>query len=147
MFTTDNTSGFERADLAMPSIKDAISQGEAKLSLIHEMVAELAASAGKNRTQEDEERAIHEAALSVKVRSDWYTPNQGSDRAPAEYYIVLCTGKPACRIHGRLSEHSAPQTAVMQVQDRGTPWVGLEANPRQIDDMLAYARCFYFGER
>jgi len=103
---------------------------------------------------EEVERAIHEDALSVEVRSGWYTPGDRCDRMankPAEYCILLCTGGPACRIVGQLSEHGEPETATMEVQDWGTPWTPIRpmVGPDDYNSepvMLAYARCFYFGE-
>ena len=52
-----------------------------------------------------EERA-HELPLSVLVRSAWSEP--GSELQPVEYKILLCTGGPAVRIRGDLSEHCEP---------------------------------------
>ena len=114
---------------------------------------------------EDARRAIEEDALSVEVRSAWvsvrnWSRAHGDQAAPAEYQILLCTGGPACRIVGTLNEHCEPETAVMEIQDWFTPWTaycpdmpehgedqpGLpeHSNPEEV--MLAYARCFWFGE-
>lgn len=101
---------------------------------------------------DDAERAIHEDALSVEVRSGWYVLGaRDADTKPAEYCILLCTGGPACRIVGQLSEHGEPETAVMEVQDWFQPWTAMrpQVAPDNYDSeptMLAYARCFYFGE-
>lgn len=97
---------------------------------------------------EDEARErIQEDALSVEVRSDWYTPGCGADdnaRKPAEFQILLCTGGPACRIIGELDEHGEPDRARIQHQDWGTPWT--DYFDTDSDTLLAYCRCFYFGE-
>lgn len=83
---------------------------------------------------------------------------------PTEYRILLCTGGPACQIAGQLNEHCEPETAVMQVQDWFQPWTEFRPDaakdwnadlvagrpPSAVGDaqevMLAYARCFWFGE-
>ena len=114
--------------------------------------------------REAAEQTIHEDALSVRVRSGWYSPGASKeDQAPAEYEILLCTGGPACRIVGDLSEHGEPETARLEVQDWFQPWTemrpiagttGCKGSKRdplrpQYDSeptLLAYARCFYFGE-
>lgn len=126
-----------------------------------------------NELVEDAEHAIHEDALSVEVRSDWVEPGEflaqeegfyrrglGTQRAkrikPVEYRILLYTGGPAVQITGELDEHGNPVSARMEVQDWFTPWTEFRpviANPADSGDigdgeavMLAYARCFWFGE-
>lgn len=140
----------------MADHREAMKQGQAQLDSIKEMVAEL------QRTQADDfepsdddlhrhaaferaERAIHEDALSVEVRSGWCAVDD--DRGnPEEYRILLCTGGPACQIVGKLNEHGEPETASMQVQDWGIPWMTMHLKREDEEAMLAYARCFYFGE-
>jgi hypothetical protein len=144
-------------------LASAKEQGQAQFDSIKEMVEALhhpndAARENPNY-YEDAERAIHEDALSVEVRSDWYTPGQLPDaRSPSEYRILLCTGGPAVQIIGELNEHREPETARLQVQDWFQPWT--DYRPINPDDhtfttridtkaeeiLLAYARCFYFGE-
>lgn len=134
-------------------------QGQAQFDSIKEMVEALRAAvlplgepdAEYEERIEEAERAIHEDSLSVAVRSGWYAPGAKEDSAPAEYEILLCTGGPACRIVGELSGHGEPETAVLEVQDWFTPWVAMrpqvgldDYDPEPI--LLAYARCFYFGE-
>ena len=146
-------------------------QGQAQFDSIKEMVEALDRaneSAWENppepfgnfdEANEAARRTIEEDALSVQVRSGWYTPGASeADRAPAEYEILLCTGGPACRIIGELSDHGEPETALLEVQDWFQPWT--EYRPVDETDktfatridtkaesiMLAYARCFYFGE-
>jgi len=96
---------------------------------------------------EDEARqAIEEDALSVEVRSDWYSPGSSdADTRPAQFCILLCTGGPACRIMGELDEHLEPHRAWLEHQDWGTPWTQYY-EPGIQEALLAYARCFYFGE-
>jgi hypothetical protein len=157
-------------------LADAKRQGQAQFESIKEMVETLrAAEAEIERTrrgrdglggpgtydaQEAARRAIDEDALSVQVRSGWYAPGaMGEDQGkPQEYEILLCTGGPACRIVGELSEHCEPSTARLEVQDWFQPWT--EYRPINLADttfasridtqaesiLLEYARCFWFGE-
>jgi len=148
-------------------LANAKAQGQAQFDSIREMVEQLQeAQKGLDQDEcddnvvlfENAEQAIMEDALTVEVRSDWYAPGQygtGNDRT-AEYRILLCTGGPAVQIVGKLSEHGEPETAVMQVQDWFMPWTDFmpvyDAMAHSGDGesseeiMLAYARCFYFGE-
>lgn len=95
----------------------------------------------------DEEAArerIQEDALSVQVRSDWYSPGDEDGAKPAEFEILLTTGGPALRIIGDLDEHGQPTRARMEHQDWGTPWQELFEADRDV--LLTYAQQFYFGE-
>lgn len=140
-------------------LASAKAQGQAQFDSIKEMVDALEAArkaalddtwAGENeKTIEDAAQQIHEDALSVEVRSAWHVP--GNDASNAEYNILLCTGGPACRIIGELGEHGEPETARLEVQDWFQPWTQIrplvakgDYNSEPI--LLAYARCFYFGE-
>ena len=149
-------------------LADAKRQGQAQFDSIKEMVEALQAtdrtdlegSAEWDRKREAAQQAIEEDALSVQVRSGWYTPGASEeDRAPAEYEILLCTGGPACRIIGELSEHGEPETARMEVQDWFQPWTQFRPKVTEGESitgpygsydsepiLLAYAGCFYFGE-
>jgi hypothetical protein len=136
-------------------LANAKQQGQAQFDSIKEMVEALdhpndAARENPNY-YEDAERAIHEDALSVEVRSDWYVPGDRSRHDVAEYRILLCTGGPAVQIIGELNEHGEPETARLQVQDWFQPWTDMRPLVRAGDYdsepiLLAYARCFYFGE-
>ena len=96
------------------------------------------------------ERAI-ESALSVEVRSGWYSP--GEEDKPQEYNILLTTGGPALRIFGELTEfgEADADNSAMQVQDWGTPWTDYYSETaRQAEDwdkaFAWFLCCFYFGE-
>ena len=116
-----------------------------------EELEQLESAAGECESREDAEQRIHEDALSVEVRSDWYTPGQLNDAsAPSEFKILLTTGGPALQMRGELNEHGEPSRARLEYQDWGTPWTQLvcdsEGNVVSQGVLLAYARCFYFGE-
>lgn len=95
---------------------------------------------------EDKAReAIHEDPLSVQVRNaGWRNPGADSDSKPDEYEILLCTGGPAVRIVGNLSEHCEPETARIEFQDWYTPWQEWTGASESV--LLEYAKEFYFGE-
>lgn len=81
-------------------------------------------------------------ALEVAVRSGWYSPGS-DDNDPQEFFILLCTGGPACRIRGELNQHGEPDRAWLEYQDWGTPWTKyFDADQ---DVLLAYSRQFCFG--
>jgi hypothetical protein len=136
-------------------LASARQQARAQFESIKEMVSKLehARELEDDREIEEAEREIHEDALSVEVRSDWYQAGDGEGaftRKPAEYRILLCTGGPAVQIVGTLSEHCEPETAEMQCQDWFQPWTRV-VFPDMTSDyyetvLLAYARCFYYGE-
>lgn len=109
-----------------------------------EELRELEEAAGECTDREDAETRIHEAPLSVEVRTGWYTLDGNSDRVPEEFVILLGTGGPATRIIGELDEHCEPSRARLQVQDWGTPWTDYRGGDS--DALLTYCRCFYFGE-
>ena len=88
---------------------------------------------------------IQETPLSVEVRSGWHIPGV-SDAPAAEFSILLCTGGPAVRIIGTLSEHLEPDSACIQYQDWGTSWTDYPLISEQIAIVLEYAQHFYYGE-
>lgn len=106
-------------------------------------LAELEAAARDCSDRDAAEERIHEDALAVEVRSDWHTP--GDDNEPTDFQILLCTGGPAVRIMGEL-EQGEPSRAWLEYQGWGTPWTERVNQPGDHDALLAYARCFYFGE-
>jgi hypothetical protein len=122
-------------------------QAQAQLESIKEFVAALEAAGDDDAKREEAEQDIHNDPLSVEVRSNWYAPGANdADTRPGEYNILLCTGGPACRIVGDLSEHGEPETARIEHQDWGTFWTELRITGEEEDTVLTYARCFYFGE-
>jgi len=136
--------------MAEDRLANARAQGQAQYDSIKEMVRACENAGGDEGAREDAERAIHEDALSVEVRSGWRSPSAMND-SPNEYRICLCTGGPAVQMIGELDEHGEPETARLQVQDWFTPWTDVapedpddNAEPEEI--MLVYARCHYFGE-
>lgn len=104
------------------------------------------ATAPDDYPDEDEARQrIEEDALSVEVRSGWYTP--GDTPEPEEFAILLRTGGPAVRIRGKLGAHGEPERAWIEYQDWFTPWRELVTREAgAMDDLLTYAGVFYFGE-
>lgn len=107
---------------------------------------ELEAAAGDCESREDAERGIQEDALSVEVRSGWCEP--GDDLIFAymtSFRIVLCTGGPHVQIRGELNE-GEPSRAWLEYCDWGTRMTERVNQPGDQDALLAYARCFYFGE-
>lgn len=98
-------------------------------------IAEMVKDLKKAKSDEDQEKAtqaIQEDALEVgKLK---------------QYFILLCTGGPACRIIGNLDEYGQPDTAKIQYQDWGTPWTDYPNVASMEDILLEYARQFYFEE-
>lgn len=146
-------------DTQTDKLASARAQGQAQFDSIREMVEELTryddqSSPSAERKRDAARQRIDESPLSVEVRSAWHTPGAAAraDEKPAEYQILLCTGGPACRIVGELSEHCEPSSARMEVQDWFQPWTAIhpvtntagDTTPEEI--MLAYASCFFFGE-
>jgi len=157
--------------LEQDRLADAKRQGQAQFDSIKEMVEALRRAnesawekppepyGNFDEANEAARQRIMEDALSVQVRSGWYTPLTRGERAEqkaAEYEILLCTGGPACRIVGELNEHGEPESASMEVQDWCQPWtairplVGKQLGGADDYDsepiLLEYARCFWFGE-
>jgi hypothetical protein len=100
------------------------------------------------RFDEDEARqTIQEDALSVEVRSPWYSPCASEeDRKPDEFQILLCTGGPAVKIEGDLDHHGQPVRARLLCQDWFTSWEEVLDPTIDREVLLAYCREFYFGE-
>lgn len=107
-------------------------------------LATLELEAGDCKDQDEARERIQEDALSVQVRSGWYTPgDHDRDDAPAEFELLLTTGGPAVRIIGELDGNGEPDRAWLEVQDWGKPWT--EYYTTGIGETcLAYARCFNF---
>lgn len=115
-------------------------QASAQLESIREMVKALGVNG-----DEDAINVIHEDALSVEVRTGWYEAGQANHKAE-EFKILLCTGGPAVRIIGTLSEHAEPESARIEYQDWGTPWTEYRLTADEERDVIRYASCFYYGE-
>ena len=97
--------------------------------------------------REDAEKRIHEDALKVMIRSSWHEPRRDYVHVPIEYRILLCSAGPTVRIVGDLNKHGEPVSARIEHQDWLNPfetWVGNCSSVEEI--LLAYARCFNFGE-
>ena len=108
-----------------------------------EEIQELEKAAGESESGEIAIERIQEDALSVAVRADWHAVGDVPDTANGQFVILLSTGGPASRIRGELS-NGEPHRAWLEVQDWGTPWT--RYFDIEQDTLLAYARCFYFGE-
>lgn len=85
-----------------------------------EELSELEDTAGDCGSKDDARQRIDEDPLEIQVRSGWSAP--GSDLEAEEFMILLCTGGPAVRIVGELSDVGEPHRAWMEYQDWGTPW-------------------------
>lgn len=127
-------------------LADAKRQGQAQFDSIKEMVQELRKHDSCTNGWDEVEKAIHDDALSISVRTGWYSPGATEDMQPEEYEILLCTGGPACRIIGDL-DRGQPTSAQIQVQDWFQPWTNYDPIGDDVDEVLReYAGCFYFGE-
>lgn len=109
-----------------------------------EELRDLEADAGECKDREEAERRIREDPLSLLFRGDWYTDDtEPADAAtPVEFELLLGTGGPAVRIIGELSG-GEPTRARLQAQDWGTVWTDYVG--ADMDTLLSYCRCFYFG--
>ena len=122
----------------------AKAQAKAQLASILGMVQRLQHAQQCNGAVGQAREAIQEDALSVEVRSYWYTP--GQDKGDGEYRICLCPDVPACQIVGELDERGQPKRAKLQYQDWFTPWEDYgELTDEEYDALLTYAQQFYFG--
>lgn len=123
-------------------------QARAQLDSIIEMVTAVNSAQEKNDESEEENARlrIQEDALSVEVRTDWHCPGAEKDNKPTEYFVLLCTGGPACRIIGDLSEYCEPESARLEYQDWFTPWNDYPLTEDEEKAVLQYCREFYFGE-
>ena len=123
--------------------------GEESLEELRELVAQRITEEsidpdGFEFDEEEARQTIQEDALSVEMRSGWVSNRE--EMKPEEYNILLCTGGPACRIIGTLSEHGEPEDATLQYQDWGTPWTDYRMDSEEEADVVKYAQQFYFGE-
>lgn len=105
-----------------------------------EELEELKAAAGDCTSREDAERWIREDALSQRIFGERIDGEWQADR----FELLLTTGGPAVRIVGELDGSKEPDRAWLEVQDWGEPWT--QYFPADQDTLLAYCRCYYFGE-
>jgi hypothetical protein len=105
-------------------------------------LTDLEAIADDCEDQDEAERRIDEDPLSCEVRSGWTSP--GEEMTADEYMILLCTGGPACRIVGDLS-NGEPTSATLEYQDWGTPWTEYYGEALNQADLISYASRFYFA--
>lgn len=157
--TTENRA-LEQANTQMSSIIDMVAalncdynrlydlreyyDGELDYDELEEL-AELEEIAEDCESEDDARERIKEDALEVQVRADWHSPGAESS-APNQFYILLCTGGPAVRIMGELNGYGEPDRAWLEYQDWGTPWTERVNDSGDMEALLAYAQCFYFGE-
>lgn len=129
---------------------EAAEYARISIANIREMVTALESAGDDDTKREAAEQTIHEDALSVEVRSDWLatdTLRDGKlDAKAAEYNILLTTGGPAARIIGDLDEYGQPESAHFEYQDWFQPWTVVPVIREDEETLLAYARCFWFGE-
>lgn len=124
----------------------ALSNAQSWLASIKGMMANYDAVQGTDDTEAEDNalQRIQESPLSVEVRNGWRVPYSESE--PEEYKILLTTGGPALRITGELGDSNEPITAALEYQDWGTPWTELVVEPADYETLMAFVRCFYFGE-
>ena len=126
-------------------VDHAREQAKAQLQSITEMVGALRAAIEDDMSLEEAVEAIQADALDVQVRTGWYNP--GLDKGTVdEYTILLCTGGPAVRIIGILSQYAEPDSARIEYQDWGTPWTDFPLTSEEEAIVLEYAQQFYYGE-
>lgn len=123
-------------------LKMAMEEARAQLESIIEMVNALN-NAETDEQREEAEQAIHEDPLEIRLKGEW-SPGETPDAQ--EFVILLCTGGPAVRITGTLSNYHEPDSAQIECQDWFTPWEKLPVNTAEEEALIDYARCFYFGD-
>jgi len=107
-------------------------------------LAELAELAGDCESEDEALERINNDALSAEVRSGWTVP--GDTVEPEEFRILLCTGGPAVQIKGELDMYGEPCRAWLEYQDWFTGWTERINDSGDMEALLTYARCFYFGQ-
>ena len=128
-----------------------VDHAKEQAKLQHESIAEMVAAYKQAEANDDDEareqarERIQEDPLSVQVRCPWQSVGEENVK-PDQYNILLCTGGPAVRIIGTLSEHLEPDSACIQYQDWGTSWTDYPLISEQIAIVLEYAQHFYYGE-
>lgn len=137
---------------AVEAREHAKQQARAQLDSIVELIAAIEqARAGEEVAFEGEimdadelEERAREWPLSALVRSDWSV--SGERLISVEYELLLCTGGPAVRIRGDLSECGEPTTARMESQDWFTSWEQFTTTAQEREALMEFAALFWFGE-
>lgn len=130
---------------------NSLKQAEAQLSGVRELVSNLndAHDSGDPEALDEARQRIHEDPLSVQARTEWIDPNQFHhpeiNVEPMEYRILLCTGGPAVQIVGSLNQYGEPVSAVIEHNDWFGGWESYLLNDEEEEDVLEYARSFYYG--
>lgn len=133
----------------MAKQEDKLARAKEQAQLQYESIAEMVQDLNKAREADDQEAidaaedTIRQGPLEIAVRSDWHAPCNKSEET--EYMVLLCTGGPACRIVGELSQYQEPETARIEYQDWFTSWEDWPIDSEQEQIVLMYAQCFYFG--
>ena len=123
----------------------AISNAKAHLEDIVKLHAEHNQAESQNRREAIEDE-LRDTALSIEVRSGWYSPGCDKDEiSPEEFMILLTTGGPALRVTGDL-RGDQPDCASLQWQDWGTPWTDYQLTDEEQTELDWFASLFYFGE-
>ena len=136
---------------AVDAREHARQQARAQLDSIVELMAAIeharaeatADFEGERLDSDDLEERAREWPLSVLVRSGWHLPL--SALAPAKYEILLCTGGPAVRIRGDLSECGEPKTPRLESQDWFTSWERFDTTADENEALAEFAALFWFG--
>ena len=130
-------------------VDHAREQAKAQLGSIVEMVQALRLTEtgddDSETSYEEARQAIQDDPLSIQVRCPWQSVGEEGVK-PDQYNILLCTGGPACRIIGTLSEYLEPESARIEYQDWGTPWTDYPLTSEEEAIVLEYAQQFYYGE-
>ena len=137
---------------ALEARKHAIQEARAHLDAILELVTAIECARangystfdGEEMSLDELEERAREWPLSVLVRSNWISP--GGEMLASEYEVLLCTGGPAVRIRGDLSEHCEPETVRLECQDWFITWDRLSIDPDEAEALLRFAELFCFGE-
>lgn len=140
-----NTSINEESSLPVDEAQQAVEEAQQAhaqwVKDYSEELQNLKNEAGECENEEQARERIQEDPLEVQVRSDWTSPSE--ELTASEFMILLCTGGPAVRIVGELSEHGEPERAWLEYQDWGTPWTRFY--DVESDTLVEYASHFYFG--
>lgn len=96
---------------------DSEQQAKAQLESIIAMVQamESARESGDDTATSEAEHAATDNAL---VRGPWHSPHcidARENTAPAEFFILLCTGGPAVRLVGTLSAYCEPESVRLNI--------------------------------